>query len=98
MCESLTDQEIVKLARDKYLPVLNSIVTSNLSLPSSLMGGKVQVVWTSSQPAVLSDYGVIQEISGAEAVTVTAVLSRGNASSEKASASPCFRLTCRPTR
>lgn len=83
MCESLSDQEIVKLARDKYLPVLNSIVTSNLSLPSSLMGGKVQVAWTSSQPAVLSDHGVIQQISGAEAVTLTAVLGRGAVSAEK---------------
>ncbi len=83
MCESLTDEEIVKLARDKYLSFPTSIVTEDLTLPSALMGGKVNVTWASSQPAVLSNQGQIQQIDSAQPVTITAVLSRGPVSIEK---------------
>lgn len=83
MCESLTDEEIVKLGRDKYLSFPTSIVTKDLTLPSALMGGKVQVAWTSSQPEVLSDQGRIQQIDSARAATITAVLTKGAVSIEK---------------
>ncbi|WP_310830981.1 alpha-L-arabinofuranosidase C-terminal domain-containing protein [Paenibacillus pedocola] len=83
MCESLSDEEIVKLARDKYLSFPTSIVTKDLTLPSALMGGKVNVTWSSSQPTVLSNQGQIQQIDAAQAVTITAVLSRGAVSIEK---------------
>ncbi|CAH1219150.1 hypothetical protein PAECIP111892_04673 [Paenibacillus auburnensis] len=83
MCESLTDEEIVKLARDKYLSFPTSIVTEDLTLPSALMGGKVNVTWASSQPAVLSNQGQIQQIDAAQAVSITAGLSRGAVLIEK---------------
>ncbi|AWB43005.1 alpha-L-arabinofuranosidase [Paenibacillus sp. CAA11] len=83
MCESLTDEEVVKLARDKYLTFPTLVVTKDLSLPTSLMGGKVRVAWKSSHPEVLSNSGQVQAITSAHGVTVTAVLTRGTSSIER---------------
>ncbi|MCL6604012.1 MAG: alpha-L-arabinofuranosidase [Paenibacillus sp.] len=83
MCESLTDEEIVKLAGDKYLSLPTTIITEDLSLPTILMGGKVKVSWKSSQPESLSDSGQVQLITSAQGVTITAVLSKGSSSVEK---------------
>ncbi|WP_318628142.1 alpha-L-arabinofuranosidase C-terminal domain-containing protein [Paenibacillus polymyxa] len=77
MCDSLTDEEIVKLARDKYLSFPTTIVTKDLSLPTVLMGGRVEVTWKSSQPGILSDNGQVQAITSAQGVTVTALLTKG---------------------
>lgn len=46
MCESLTDEAIVKLAADKYLSFPNRIITKDVSLPADLLGGKVSVEWS----------------------------------------------------
>lgn len=83
MCESLTDEEILKLARDKYLSFPTTIITKDLSLPTLLMGGKVEVSWKSSQPEALSHKGQVQAITSAQGVTITAVLSRGSSVVEK---------------
>jgi alpha-L-arabinofuranosidase len=83
MCESLTDEEIVKLARDKYLSFPTTIITKDLSLPTVLMGGKVKVSWKSSHPEALTDSGQVQDIPSAQGVTITAVLTKGQSTVEK---------------
>lgn len=80
MCDSLTDEDIVKLAGDQYLSLPATIITGDLSLPDTLMGGKVKVTWKSGHPEALLDNGRIQEISTPQAVTLTAVLSKGDVS------------------
>ncbi|MBT2287630.1 alpha-L-arabinofuranosidase [Paenibacillus albidus] len=77
MCDSLTDEEIVKLAAEKYLFLPTTIVAHDLSLPSRLLGGTVEAAWESSHPEVLSDQGRIQAIDSAHGVTLTAILSKG---------------------
>ncbi len=83
MCESLTDAEIVQLAKDKYLSFPITIVSNDLSLPSSLMGGKVELSWKSSDPVSLSNDGIVGEISNPKGVTLTAILSKGDYTTEK---------------
>ncbi|MBP3952506.1 alpha-L-arabinofuranosidase C-terminal domain-containing protein [Halalkalibacter suaedae] len=83
MCESLTDGEIVTLAKDKYLSFPVTIVTKDLSLPSSLMGGKVNVSWKSSDQVALSNEGVVRENDSPKGITLTAILSKGNDRAEK---------------
>ncbi|KJD46792.1 alpha-L-arabinofuranosidase C-terminal domain-containing protein [Paenibacillus terrae] len=83
MCDSLTDEEIVKLARDKYLSFPTTIVTKDLSLPTVLMGGRVEVTWKSSHPEILSDNGQVQTITSSQGVTVTAFLTKGQSCIEK---------------
>ncbi|MHA6530516.1 alpha-L-arabinofuranosidase C-terminal domain-containing protein [Paenibacillus sp. BAC0078] len=83
MCDSLTDEEIVKLAGDKYLILPTAIVAHDLTLPSALLGGTVQVAWESSRPEVLSNEGCIQAINSAHGVTLTAIVSKGSCISRK---------------
>lgn len=78
MCDSLTDEEIVRIAVDKYLFLSTRIVAHDLALPSALLGGTVKVAWESSCPEVLSNEGRIQAIDAAHAVTLTAILSKGS--------------------
>ncbi|MCM3783167.1 alpha-L-arabinofuranosidase [Neobacillus mesonae] len=78
MCESLSDEQIVKLAKSKYLTAPNSIIKGNVQLPSSLMGGKVQVEWRTSNPEALSSTGEVNKnIEEPAGVTLTAELSIG---------------------
>ncbi|MBT2755853.1 alpha-L-arabinofuranosidase [Mesobacillus foraminis] len=83
MCESLTEAEIVQLAKDKYLSFPVTIVSKDLSLPASLMGGKVSVSWKSSDPSALSDDGVVGEIQSPKGVSLTAILRKGTSVAEK---------------
>lgn len=83
MCESLTDAQILQLAKDKYLSFPIKVVTKDVSLASFLMGDKVTVAWKSSDSAVLSDDGVVGQITEPKGVTLTAVLSKGNQTAEK---------------
>jgi hypothetical protein len=76
MCETLSDGEIVKLARDKYLSFPITVVSKDVRLPEKLMGEKVAVTWKSSNPSLLSEKGKIGKIDEPEGVTLTAVLQR----------------------
>lgn len=84
MCESLTDEEIVNLAKDKYVSFPTSIITKDIVLPDSLMGGKVDVSWRSSNIDAISNDGVVnKDIQSAQGVTITAFLMRGAGLVEK---------------
>ncbi len=83
MCETLSDMEIVELARDKYLSFPITVVSKDVTLPENLMGAKVAVTWKSSNPSLLSDEGKLGEISEPEGVTLTAVLRKGTETAEK---------------
>ena len=52
MCESLSESDILRLAKNKYLPAPPKIITRNLVLPAGLMENRVQVNW-SFEPAGL---------------------------------------------
>ncbi|MFD1956923.1 alpha-L-arabinofuranosidase C-terminal domain-containing protein [Paenibacillus thailandensis] len=84
MCESLTDEQIVALARNKYLSFPTSIVTKDIALPRTLMGGKVTVEWRSSDEAALSSAGIVNKgLREPQGVTLTATLKKGGASLDK---------------
>src|SRR5699024_10097420 len=84
MCESLSDQEIVQLAKDKYLSFPTTIVTKDITLPDSLMGNKVSLTWTSSDLNTLSNQGKLGQVSEPKGVTLTAKLEKGADHAEKA--------------
>ncbi|KAB8139383.1 alpha-L-arabinofuranosidase [Gracilibacillus oryzae] len=83
MCESLTDEQIVQLAKDKYLSFPITVVSKDVPLPSSLMGGKVNVTWKSSDPASLSDDGKVGKVEAPKGVTLTAYLKKEEQTTEK---------------
>lgn len=83
MCESLTDEEIIKLAGDKYLSFPTKIITKDISLPLNLLGGKVNVQWQSSQPEILSHDGKIQTVTSPQEVRISALLTKGSSTLSK---------------
>lgn len=83
MCNSLSEEEIVKLACCKYLQLPTSIVAQDLILPEELLGGAVKVEWHSDQPEALSDQGKLGEIQEIYQVGLTATASRGSASVQR---------------
>ncbi len=54
MCESLTDSQILDIAREKFLIPPRTIITEKPDLQDSLMDGKVDVIWTCSEDGVLT--------------------------------------------
>lgn len=83
MCEAVDEEEIVNLAKEKFLSLEKSIVTEDVTLPASLMDGKVEVTWKSSNTEVFSNTGEVKEIKEPKGVTITAVLKKGNYITEK---------------
>lgn len=79
MCESLTDEEIVIPAAEKYLEIRRHIITDGIELPVSLLGGRVSVIWESDRPEVLGADGRTGNVTKPEAVTLTARVTRGEA-------------------
>jgi alpha-L-arabinofuranosidase len=91
MCETLSDEETVRLAQEKYLHFPTKIITRDIELPVSLMGGKVEVLWKSSNEDVISNDGTVKNIEVPEAVSVTALLKKGSFTAEK-----CFDVSVIP--
>ncbi|QAA32957.1 alpha-L-arabinofuranosidase C-terminal domain-containing protein [Clostridium manihotivorum] len=83
MCESLTDEGIVNLAKEKYLSFPATIISKDIKLPETLMGGKVKVYWKSSNQEAITDDGIVKGIKEAKGVKITAKLVRGEYSTEK---------------
>lgn len=77
MCESLTAEQILTLARDKFLPTPAKIIQKNISLPDTLMEGKVKVTWYSDRPELLASDGTVTPAKDACGVTITARLEYG---------------------
>jgi alpha-L-arabinofuranosidase len=81
MCESLSDDDILKLAADKFLKAPSKIITKDIELEKSLMRGKVTVNWSSSDKDAIDDAGVLTIDKNADKgkkVTLSATLSCGD--------------------
>ncbi|GFZ29491.1 alpha-arabinofuranosidase [Clostridium zeae] len=83
MCEALTDEGVVNLAKDKYLSFPASVLSKDVTLPTDLMGGKVNVYWKSSNTDLITDEGVVKVVETPQGVTITAELQKGNYSTER---------------
>lgn len=73
MCESLTDEQILTLAKTKYLSFPTTILTEDISLPESLLDGKVNITWTSSDKDVF-DNGKTVQVKTPQGITISAIL------------------------
>ncbi|MGN1155947.1 MAG: alpha-L-arabinofuranosidase C-terminal domain-containing protein [Agathobacter sp.] len=91
MCESLSDEQILVLARAKFLEEPAKIITGDICLASSLMEGRVKVDWSCDKPEVMDKTGKISMVKKPVGITLTATLSCGTASVEKN-----FRLSVLP--
>ncbi len=91
MCDCLTDEAIVNLAKEKFLETPVKIAIGDYFLPTSLVGEKVQVKWTSDNTSAITDDGKLLDITAPAAVTLTATLTKGSASVSKS-----YSLTALP--
>lgn len=88
MCEALTDEQIIKLAKEKYLPTPPKIITKDLELPETVMNGKVKVKWKFNNTSVVAENGKVMPNNTATGVNIEAELSCGDLKENK-----CFDAT-----
>ncbi|MBO5228168.1 MAG: carbohydrate binding domain-containing protein [Lachnospiraceae bacterium] len=82
MCTALTNEQILALAKDKFLPTPAKIINGDINLPATLMDGRVKVTWKSDRPDNLSATGKVTAAADAVAVTITATLECTNGDSD----------------
>ncbi|MBQ7920406.1 MAG: carbohydrate binding domain-containing protein [Lachnospiraceae bacterium] len=83
MCASLSDEQILKLAKEKYLPAPKKIIREDMELPESLVNGKVSVKWSCDKPEVIGADGKVTAPKAAVGVCITAELFCGELSDSK---------------
>lgn len=83
MCETLTDEQIVKLVLTDFLPNLPKIVTQDLELPTSFLNQEAEVKWVSDKETILHSDGTIGEVLEPESVLFTAYIKKGICKAEK---------------
>lgn len=75
VCESISKKDILEMVCEKYLTAPDKIITEDIELPASYMGGKVNVVWKSEDEAVLSSDGKVGDFEKAKYMKLSATLS-----------------------
>lgn len=83
MCESMRPDQILKLAKEKYIGAPMKIVDRDITLQTSIMDGEVQVSWKSDKPDIISPEGKVNVPQEPVGVFLTAVLSRDGLTTEK---------------
>lgn len=83
MCESLSEEDILKLAKDKFLPTPAKIITKDIELPESLMENRVNVAWSCNHPEIITKSGKVSPAASPTGVCIKAVLTCGSSSLEK---------------
>jgi len=83
MCESLSDEQVLELAKSKFLVGPEKIINGDLTLAKTLMDGKVAVTWSCSKPEVITADGKVAAVRKPVGVVVTAKLVCGDSKVEK---------------
>ncbi len=80
MCDSLSDEEIVNLAKERYIKPPVKLAVKDYHLVTSVMGDTVKVSWSSDRKDAITDDGKLLDIEEPAAVTLTATFTKGQAS------------------
>ena len=83
MCESLSDEQVLELAKNKFLTGPEKIINGDLYLAESLMEGRVKVNWSCNKPEVITAEGKVAAVRKPVGVVVTAELVCGECKTEK---------------
>lgn len=83
MCESLSEEDILKLAKDKFLLPPRNIITRDIKFQHSLMEDRVQVSWSCDHPDIISNTGEVSHVETPSGVCITAELKCGSSSLQK---------------
>ena len=77
MCESIDADEILKMAKEKFLPDIPHILTENQVFPRTLMDGRVSVEWKSIPADSVTEDGILKKVDAPIKATILAKLSCG---------------------
>ena len=91
MAETLADEDIIAIAKNRDLDLGLHVVSENLNLKQTLFGGLVDVSYKSSKPHILNDSGIVGDVEEPSHVILTVTLTRGNVTDES-----IFELTVLP--
>ncbi len=80
MSESISEDRLITLAADRFLKAPEKIIQKDITLQTSLMGGRVKLAWESSDESALSGSGSFGSPDSARAVTLKATLTVSNTS------------------
>ncbi len=80
VCETISEHDVINIVFDKYLTPPDKIVTQNIDLPTSFMGGKVSVSWKSEKEHVLSSDGKVGDFEKPEYIRMDVTVSMGEES------------------
>lgn len=78
MAQTLGDEDIINIAKNRDLDLGLHVISDDLNLESSLFGGLVEVNYVSSNPEVLSHEGKIITVNAPEHVTLSVEMTRGD--------------------
>ena len=83
MCEGLSDEQVLELAKNKFLAGPEKIITGDIVLQESLMDGRVTVQWHSNEPDVVASTGRVRVCRRPVGMVLTAELTCGACKAEK---------------
>lgn len=78
VCETISEKEVLNMVFDKYMKPPEKIITQDIELPTSYMGGKVKAVWKSEREDVLTSDGKVGDFAKPEYIKVSVTLSIGS--------------------
>ena len=96
MCESLSDEQVLELAKNKFLSGPEKIINGDLSLAEALMDGRVKVNWSCDKPEVIAADGKVAAVRKPVGVVVTAELVCGTGKAEKSFAATVLPKSVAP--
>lgn len=74
MCESMSDEQILRLAKNKFLPTPAKIISDDLHLPLTLVDRRVNVKWSCDKPELIDDFGKVTPSDKPDSVKIKATL------------------------
>jgi len=83
VCESLNDEQVLELAKNKFLTGPSKMITGDLNFVDTLMDGRVSVNWSCDKPEVISGDGKVAMVKKPVGVTITATLTCGECCLQK---------------
>lgn len=96
MCEALSDEQVLELAKNKFLTGPEKIINGDLCLTESLMDGRVKVNWSCNRPEVIAPNGKVTTVRKPVGVVVTAELVCGDCKAEKSFAATVLPKSVAP--
>jgi alpha-L-arabinofuranosidase len=77
MCEDMTPEQILKLAKERFLPKLPHVLTRKVEFPTSLMDGRIKLNWSSAPEDLITADGIICAQEAPVGAVITAELVYG---------------------